>query len=371
MNDPRLEQLADVLIGHSTRLQPGDKLLLECFDLPDPALPCLLIRKATERGAQPFVSIKSNRVQRELYRSGTPEQLGLIGELERSRMEKMDAYIGIRGSENSSEFSDIPAPQMDLYQTHIWQPVHLDVRIRKTKWVVLRYPTPSMAQLANTSTAAFEDFFFHVCTVDYAAMCEAQKPLVELMEKTDRVRIVSPGTDLEFSIHGIGVVACNGERNIPDGEVFTAPLRDSLQGVITFNTPAIYQGVTFEGIRFTFQRGRIEHATCFGDAKRLNAILDSDAGARYCGEWSMGCNPAILHPMKDILFDEKIAGSIHLTPGNAYDEADNGNRSKVHWDLVLIQRPEYGGGEIYFDGKLIRKDGRFTLPELQPLDSTA
>jgi len=235
----------------------------------------------------------------------------------------------------------------------------------------LRYPTPSMAQLAGMSSDAFEEYFFRVCTVDYAAMAKAQRPLEKLMRRTDRVKIIGPGTELEFSIKGIGVVPCNGERNIPDGEVFTAPVRDSVNGVISFNTPTVYQGVSFENIRFEFKAGKIVDASCPGDSKRLNEILNSDRGARYIGEWSIGCNPQVLYPMRDILFDEKIAGSIHLTPGNAYDEADNGNRSKVHWDLVLIQRPDYGGGEIYFDGKLIRKDGRFTVPELKALDATA
>ncbi len=368
MNDPRIERLADVLIGHSTKLSRGEHVLIECFDLPDPSLPCVLVRKATERGAVPLVAIKSNRILRELWRHGTADQLRLIGQLELAQMKKVEAYIGIRGTENVSEMSDVPADKMELYQTHIWEPVHLKIRVAKTKWVVLRYPTPSMAQLAGKSTDAFEDYFFRVCTVDYAAMAKAQKPLERLMCRTDRVKITSPGTDLEFSIKGIGVVPCNGERNIPDGEVFTAPVRDSVNGVITFNTPTVYQGVSFENIRLEFKAGKIVAATCPGDSKRLNQILDADRGARYIGEWSIGCNPQVLHPMRDILFDEKIAGSIHLTPGNAYDEADNGNRSKVHWDLVLIQRRDYGGGEIHFDGKLIRKDGRFTLPELQPLD---
>jgi aminopeptidase len=132
----------------------------------------------------------------------------------------------------------------------------------------------------------------------------------------------------------------------------------------------VYQGVNFDSIQFEFKGGKIVGATCSGNSKRLNEILDTDRGARYIGEWSIGCNPQVLYPMRDILFDEKIAGSIHLTPGNAYDEADNGNRSRIHWDLVLIQRPDYGGGEIRFDGKLIRKDGRFTLPELTPLDAS-
>jgi len=371
VNDPRLERLADVLIGHSTKLAAGETVLIECFDLPEPTLPCVLVRKATERGAIALVSVKSNRILRELWRHGTAKQLRLIGELEKTRMKQVQAYIGIRGTENVSEMSDVPPDKMDLYQTHIWDPVHLKIRVAKTKWVVLRYPTPSMAQLAGKSTDEFEDYFFRVCTVDYAAMAKAQRPLEKLMRRTDRVKITGPGTDLQFSIKGIGVIPCNGERNIPDGEVFTAPVRDSIHGVITFNTPTVYQGVSFENIRFEFQHGKIVAASCPGDSKRLGAILDTDRGARYIGEWSIGCNPQVLHPMKDILFDEKIAGSIHLTPGNAYAEADNGNRSKIHWDLVLIQRPDYGGGEIHFDGKLIRKDGRFTLPDLKPLDATS
>jgi aminopeptidase len=370
MNDTRLDHLADVLINHSTRLSQGEVVLIECFDLPDPALPCTLVRKAVERGAIPLVSVKNNRVLRDLWKHGTARQLKLIGALEASRMKQVQAYIGIRASDNVSEMSDVPAEKMKLYQTHIWDPVHLKIRVAKTKWVVLRYPTPSMAQLASMSTEAFEDYFFRVCTVDYASMAKAQKPLAKLMARTDRVQITGPATDLTFSIKGIGVVTCNGERNIPDGEVFTAPVRDSVNGVITFNTPTVYQGVNFDSIQFEFKGGKIVGATCSGNSKRLNEILDTDRGARYIGEWSIGCNPQVLYPMRDILFDEKIAGSIHLTPGNAYDEADNGNRSRIHWDLVLIQRPDYGGGEIRFDGKLIRKDGRFTLPELTPLDAS-
>lgn len=370
MNDPRMDRLAEILVNHSTRLKAGEKVLIECFDLPESTLPCALIAKSVERGALPLVSVRCNRILRELWRNGNAEQLRLIGQLERARMKQVQAYIGIRGTQNVSEMSDVPADKMELYQTYIWDPVHLKIRVPKTKWVVLRYPTSSMAQLASMSSDAFEDYFFRVCTVDYAAMAKAQKPLERLMRRTDRVKITGPGTDLEFSIKGIGVVPCNGERNIPDGEVFTAPVRDSVHGLITFNTPTVYQGVSFENIRLEFKNGKIISASCPGDSKRLNQILDTDKGARYIGEWSIGCNPQVLHPMKDILFDEKIAGSIHLTPGNAYDEADNGNRSKVHWDLVLIQRQDYGGGEIHFDGKLIRRDGRFTIPELHSLDAT-
>ena len=367
MKNPRISRLAEILLDHSCEIQSGDNLLIEAFDLPQPTLVCELVEQAARRGAVPLVTCKSNAVLRSLYRWATLESMTLAGQLERDRMERMDAYIGIRGAANSSQFVDVPHDKMDLYQKHWWQQVHVEVRVPKTRWVVLRYPTDAMAQAADMSSGAFEDFFYEVCTVDYAQMGEAQKPLVARMEATDQVRIVAPGTDLEFSIRNIPVRPCYGQRNIPDGEVFTAPVRDSINGTIRYNTASRYQGTVFHDIQFEFQNGRIVHATA-NEPDKLNAVLDSDKGARYVGEWSLGCNNCIRHPMLDTLFDEKIGGSFHLTPGQAYEDADNGNRSRVHWDLVLIQRDDYGGGEIYFDSELIRKDGRFLPSDLQGLN---
>jgi len=239
--------------------------------------------------------------------------------------------------------------------------------VQKTKWVVLRWPNSSMAQLAGMSTEAFEDFYFDVCTLDYRKLLPGMRALKTLMQKTDRVAIKGPGTDLRFSIKGIPAIICGGDRNIPDGEVFSCPIKDSVQGHVTFNAPSIYQSTPFDNIRLDFRDGKIVEGTS-NQPEKLNAVLDSDAGARYIGEFSLGCNPHIMHPMRDILFDEKIAGSFHFTPGQAYETADNGNRSQVHWDMVNIQRREYGGGEIYFDGKLIRKNGEFVVPALQSLN---
>ncbi|MGD9855257.1 MAG: aminopeptidase [Planctomycetaceae bacterium] len=367
MKDPRIDKLAETLLDHSCQIQPGENVLIDAYDLPDAALVCRLIEMAAARGAVPFVNWKSNAVLRSLFRTATENGMTLAGEFELAQMKQMQAYIAIRGAANSSELSDVPPDRLDLYQQHWWKPV-TDVRVNHSKWVVLRYPTSSMAQSAKMSTPAFEDFYFDVCTADYANMERDQEPLKRLMEQTDEVRIVAPGTDLTFSIKDIPVVACNGRRNIPDGEVFTAPVRDSVNGTIAYNTQSQYQGTVFEGIRFQFDRGRIVHATSSNQTERLNGILDSDEGSRFIGEWSLGCNNRIRHPMLDTLFDEKIGGSLHLTPGQAYETADNGNRSRVHWDLVLIQTPEYGGGEIYFDGRLIRKDGRFLPEDLHPLN---
>jgi aminopeptidase len=369
MNDPRIDRLAETLIDHSCQLQAGEHVLIEAFDLPEPTLVCRLVELASQRGAHPLVNWKNNQVLRSLYQFGSQANLALSGEWEAWLMQRVQAYIGIRGAANSSQFSDVPIEQMDLYQQHWWHRVHSEIRVPKTKWVVLRYPTPSMAQAANMSTEAFENFYFAVCTADYAKMARDQEPLVRRMEAADRVRITAPGTELEFSIKGIPVRPCHGQRNIPDGECFTAPIRDSINGTIRYNTPSLYQGTVFEGIEFTFEKGKIVHATCRNEPAKLNKILDSDEGARYIGEWSLGCNNRVRRPMLDTLFDEKIGGSFHLTPGNAYDECDNGNRSRVHWDLVLIQTPEYGGGEIWFDGELLRKDGRFVPEDLQGLNA--
>lgn len=362
MLDPRIQQLADVLVHHSIEAKPGEKVFVEAYDMPPEATACL-VRSLVEAGALPLVETRHTRVLRELYRGATEEQMRLIGELEAARMKAVDGYIGLRNYPNATELADVPAERMALYQRHWWKPVHSDTRCGQTKWVVLRWPSASMAQSAGMSTDAFEDFYFRACCFDYGQMDRAVVPLRERMLRTREIRLVGPGTDLTMNKGEIEVIPCTGSRNIPDGECFTAPLRDQVNGTIAFNTVTVYQGKTFENVRLTLKDGKIVEATA-SDTEALNKILDSDEGARYIGEFSLGFHPFILHPMRDTLFDEKIAGSIHFTPGNAYEIADNGNRSEVHWDMVLIQRPEYGGGEIYFDGELVRKDGLFVVEDL-------
>jgi aminopeptidase len=367
MTDPRIEKLAGVLVNYSCAVKPGEAILIEAIDVPH-AFTKALVRTAAAAGARPLVMLKSNEVTRELMLSGSTEGWDAITDVERLQMQKVQCYIGARGNPNISELSDVPADKQKLYEQSVWKKVHHDVRIKKTRWVVLRWPSPSMAQMAEMSTEAFEDFFFNVCTLDYAKMSRAMEPLKQLMDKTDAVRLKGPrDTDLSFSIKGIGSIPCTGSSNIPDGEVFSAPVRDSVNGVIHFNAPTIYRGVTHNDIRLTFKNGKIVEATSSA-TKKLNEVLDSDEGARYVGEFAIGFNPYCIKPMKDILFDEKIAGSIHFTPGACYDDANNGNKSDIHWDMVMIQTPEYGGGEIHFDGKLIRKDGRFVIKELEGLN---
>lgn len=362
--DPRFTQLANGLIGFSTALKAGERVLIDAFDVPDEMV-VALIRAARERGAHPYVQLHRARITRELTLGAAEAQFAPHAEIELARMQKMDAYIALRGSNNIFEAADVPSPKVQLV-SRLMKPV-LDHRVGRTKWVVLRWPSPAMAQQAGMSTEAFEDFYFRVCTLDYGRMTPGMKALATLMEKTDRVHIKGPGTDLRFSIKGIGAQPCGGLRNIPDGEVFSCPVKESVEGYVQYNAPTVYLGASFDNIRLEFRKGRIVEATS-SNTKRLNEILDSDAGARYIGEFAIGFNPHILEPMRDILFDEKIAGSFHFTPGQAYENVGNGNKSQVHWDMVCMQRPEYGGGEIWFDGKLIRKDGLFVPKSLHKLN---
>jgi aminopeptidase len=359
MHDERFDKLAKLLVEYSIRLKRNETVLIEAFDIPD-EMTVALVRAVRNAGGVPFAQVYHSRVNRALALGASDRQLNVMASHELIRMKKMDAYIAVRGSHNITELADVPPDKMQLIGKKM-RAVQ-DQRVKRTKWVVLRWPTPSMAQLAGMSTEAFEDFYFDVCTLNYRKLQPGMKALKRLMEKTNRVEIKAPGTDLTFSIKGIPAVICGGDRNIPDGEVFTAPVKDSVEGQVTFNAPSIYQGTAFDGVRLKFKRGKIIDASS-NETKKLNKILDSDVGARYVGEFSLGFNPRVFQPMRDILFDEKIAGSFHFTPGQAYEEADNGNRSQVHWDLVSIQRPDYGGGEIHFDGKLIRKNGEF-LPTL-------
>ncbi|UCC43064.1 MAG: aminopeptidase [Candidatus Zixiibacteriota bacterium] len=365
MKDKRNEILARQLLEYSTKVKSGETLYLEIKGKDTLELGKQVIRLATQMGVVLFWYYSDESLLRHWIANASDDQFRKQADLHLHLMKKADAYISLRGSDNPFDLADIDTAILDKFNTLFYKPVHLEERVKRTRWVVLRYPNNAMAQLAETSQETFEDFYYDVCCADYAKMSKAQDKLVALMEATDKVQIKSPGTDLTFSIKDIPIVKCDGLRNIPDGEVYTAPVRESANGTITFNTPSLEQGTVYTNISLTFEKGKIIKATCDGDEAKLNKILDTDEGGRYVGEFAIGVNPFILKPMKDTLFDEKIAGSFHFTPGQCYEEAPNGNDSSIHWDLVQIQRPDYGGGEIWFDGKLIRKDGVFTDADLE------
>lgn len=364
----RIHSLANTIVRYSTRVRPGDLVFIhgKGFDTMD--LAEAVLSETLQAGGVPYLYFENDPATRRLLLEGGENTFKKLGEFLLLEMKQAQVYIGIRGSANVFELSDVPREKLDLYDKYITGPVHIEQRVKHTRWCVMRYPNPAMCQLAQMSSEGFQKFFYDVCCLNYARMDEAAAPLKRLMEATDRVRIVSPGTDLRFSIKNIPAIPCSGTMNIPDGECFTAPVRDSVNGTIHFNTPSLHEGLLYENIRLRFENGRVVEMDAGPNTEALRKALTTDEGASYIGEFALGYNPYILTPMKDTLFDEKIAGSLHFALGACYDDAPNGNHSTLHWDLVLIQRPEYGGGEIYFDDALIRKDGLFVLPELRCLN---
>jgi aminopeptidase len=365
--DTRAKRLAGIIVGYSTAVKQGDRVSINIGDDVPSDFVCLLVEKIAEAGGIPFVNISRARISRTLTIHASEEQLKLLCERDLAFMKEMQCYISIGGGVNNCEFADVPTDKTQLTRTH-YGTYLLDYRVNNTRWVSMQWPTASIAQLASMSSEQFEDFYFDVCNLDYSKMASAAAFLVERMKRTDMVRIIGPkDTDIKFSIKGMEVVPCTGNYNLPDGEVFTAPIKESTEGIIHYNVTTSCHGKPCDDVRLVFKEGKIIEATG-SDTKGINEVLDADEGARYVGEFAIGINPNITTPMRNTLFDEKIAGSIHLTPGMCYDMASNGNKSKIHWDMVLIQRADYGGGEMYFDDELIRRDGLFVPDYLKCLN---
>ena len=366
--DPRVTKLAELLVNYSCEIKKGDKILVESVGFDALDLVHEITHVATAKGGLVFHNFRNDRLTRRFLHDADEEQIKAQAKYDLYRMKDMDCFIGVRASANTMEMGDVPSGKLKLWNKHYVTPVHFKVRVPKTRWVVLRYPNDSMAQNAHKPLHVFEDFYFKVCTLDYSKMSKAMDPLKAMMDATDKVQIKAPGTDLSFSIKGLNAIKCDGKLNIPDGECYTAPVRNSINGTILMNAAALFEGTVFDKIGLTFKNGKVVKADAGAQTAKLNEILDRDGGSRYVGEFALGFNPYVTDPMLDALFDEKIAGSLHMALGNAYDDCFNGNRSAIHWDLVHIQRLEKGGGEIWFDGRLVRKDGKFVPKELQGLN---
>ncbi|MCO7124268.1 aminopeptidase [Sporolactobacillus shoreicorticis] len=366
MEDTRIRKYAQFLINEAVDLKKGEKILIELHGHAY-TLAKALVEEAYHAGGQPFIHVFDYSIEGALVAGADDAHMENVTSYELTRMKNMDAYIDVRATDNIHAWNNISDSQQAVYNKNYWGPLHLRQRCNHTKWTVLRYPNDAMAQLAGMATEEYEDFYFKACLLDYKKMGEAMKNIEKRMDSVDEVHITGAGTDIRFSIRDIPSHGMHGNKNIPDGEIYTAPVRDSVNGVITYNVPSPYNSFLFKDVTFEFKEGKIIRATS-NNTELLNKILDTDEGARYIGEFAIGVNPVIMTPMEDILFDEKIAGSFHFTPGNCYDDSSNGNHSAVHWDLISIQRPEYGGGNMYFDGELIRKDGLFVVDDLKPLN---
>ncbi len=359
-------KLAKMLVNYSCRVKSGEKVLITYSDCPDSFIE-RLIEEVSLAKAIPVVYRMDKIIKRALLLSANEKSMEYYRDIVSPIMQSVDAVILIGGSRNDFELSDVPAKTFSTYSKVYVDPVHFQIRCSK-KWVLLRYPTQSFAQHSQMSSEKFAEFFFNVCTLDYQSMDKKMEPLKELMESTDQVHIVTPTTDLTFSIKGLPAIKCSGQCNIPDGEVYSAPLKNSVNGHIVFNIPAVDNGVEFNNIKLIFKDGKIIDFDC-NDKEKFQEILDTDEGSRYLGEFSFGLNPYCTSSLKDILFDEKMSHSIHLAIGSSYDDCYNGNKSAIHLDLIQKHTEEYGGGKIYFDNKLIYENGRFIEPKLVDLNA--
>lgn len=359
------EILAHNLINNSVKLQANEKVLIEYSNVDDDFL-LALQNEAFKVNAMPFFKNVNIELKRVMLERGNKNMFKLLAEIDEKLYSNMNAIILIRGEQNVYDLAYVSSNKLKEFDEFYNNPIHMKIRLKK-KWVLLRYPTPSFAQSSNMPTRDFREYFFKVCNLDYNKLSKAMNGLKALMEKTDKVKIVSPNTNLTFSILGNPAIKCCGQCNIPDGEIYTAPVKNSINGTINFNIPAMYGGVKHENICLTFKNGKVISATG-SHTKELNEIINTDSGSCYVGEFAFGVNPYVSYSLNDILFDEKMLGSIHMALGNAYDDCFNGNSSIIHWDLILNQTKEFGGGQIYFDDVKIRENGMFILPELVALN---
>lgn len=355
------KKLAQKLLNHSVELMDGQNIMLQLIGLNGIGLLRALVRAVREKNAHPFIKVEDPEINRTLLENGndqfwknqaTVDQLPL--------MKQMDSFIGIRASENIYENSMVSKHANRAFSENFLNPVHFKERVEHTNWAVLRYPSQAFAMNAKMPTEKFRQFYYKACLFDYNKLAEAMKPLEELLRNTDKIQLKGEGTDIEFSVKGQNWIPCFGKRNIPDGELFSSPIIDSVNGHITY-APSVYQGKPFEFVKLVVKDGVVQDFDSSNN-DALEEILDTDEGARRFGEFSFGLNPVIEKPMYDILFDEKIYGSNHLTLGKDYAIAPNGNESNIHWDLVCI------GADVYFDGKLIRQGRNFVKDELKVLN---
>lgn len=363
--ESKLDELAKKIVNYSVKVNVNERVLINTY-VNDSFFIKRLIYYITLNKGIPFVRINDESINSYLLETANENRYQEIKQHGLDDVNNYDIFINIRYTTN--DYSKKNIDENTLKNIALTTKESDYIRINERKWVLLNYPSNVDAYKAKMTTDTYKNYALDVMIFDYEKMNNDIAPLKKLMEQTDIVRITGPNTDIEFSIKDIPVIPCVGEANLPDGEIYTAPVRESVNGLITYNTPSPYNGNIYHKVSLLFKDGKIVEAKCDENNEEINKIFNTDEGARYVGEFSFGLNPLIRNPMGDILYDEKIIGSIHFTPGQAYKDAYNGNDSGIHWDLVLIQREEYGGGEIYFDHTLIRKDGKFVLPDLLHLN---
>ncbi len=364
--DPRVERLASLMVNYSNAIKAGELVSINGPLSAEPLLEALY-RKCLEAGALPVCDIEAPWLQEALLRHGSKKQLGFIPEWRLTQAEKIDCLFRVIAETNTRYLSGIdPSRQQQRMKgvKPLRDILHHRMSDGSLRWCLTLFPTEAYAQDAEMSLTEFEDFVYRACHVDLQDPVAAwkkvqrnQEKMVQFLNGTKKIRIVAKDTDLSFSVQGRTWINCCGTENMPDGEVFTGPVENSAEGTILYSFPACHNGREIENVHLTFKKGKVIQAHASKNEDYLNKMLDLDEGARYLGEFAFATNRGIQRFTRNILFDEKIGGTVHLALGASYPESGGVNKSVLHWDMICDLRK---AGKVYVDGKLFLKDGEFT-----------
>lgn len=365
MVDPRIKKMANVLVNYSLQIKKGDLFVIQGSEL---AMPLIkeIYKEALRVGANPEVFLTPTGTKEIFFKEASEEQLSFVSPLRLHMIKSIDAILNIMGGYNTKELSGVDPKRIALNakaNKEINDIFNERVNSGDLRWCLCQYPTHSGAQESNMSLDEYTEFIFEACLLNEDDPIKAwenvkknHERIIDYLKDKDFIEIKSKDTHLKLRVGGRKWINCFGDNNFPDGEVFTAPIEDSIEGHIRFSFPGIYMGKEIEDIRLTFEKGKVVKAGAAKGEDLLHALLDTDEGARYIGEFAIGTNYGIKKFTKNMLFDEKIGGTIHLALGNAYGESGGKNKSVIHWDMLCDMKD---GGEIYADGELFYKDGKF------------
>ena len=354
--DKRWQQLGDLLVNYSTEVKPGERVMIAMGELESYPLVKAVYEAGIRAGAFPQVQFLSETLRRSLLKYGNDKQLRWVPEMEAHGMEWADVYIGLRGAHNLHEMWDIPAERLAPAQAVVGKVSRL--RWQHTRWCVMRVPNADLAAQAETDLETITDMFFNACLIDWKAEAARWRNWADKLNQGSQVRLVGRDTDLSFSVANRRWTVGDGRINMPDGELTTAPVTETLDGQIYFEFPGVLGGRLVRDIRLRWQQGRLVGASASTNEDFLHSILNTDPGASLLGEFALGTNPWVTHFCKDILLDEKIGGTIHVALGRAYPECGGTNQSAIHWDIIKDIRTE---GCVYVDGRAVLQNGTFLL----------
>lgn len=354
--DKRWAQLGDLLVNYSMAVKPGEKVMIAFVEVETYPLVHAIYRSCLQAGALPQVQFLSEELNRLVLVHGTPEQIGWVPEIEAYGMEWADVYFGLRGAHNLDVFWDIPAEKLSLLRQAMGKISTL--RWQKTRWCLLRVPNAALAHQAGVDEETITDMFFNACFLDWPVVSQEWRRWADDLTKGDQIRIIGKGTELSFSTEGRTWDVAAGHSNMPDGEIATAPVESTIDGVIYFDFPGVLGGRLVHDIRLRWEQGKLVEATSSTNQDFLRSVLNTDAGASLIGEFAIGTNPEVNYFCKDILIDEKIGGTVHIALGRAYPKVGGTNQSAIHWDIIKDMRQE---GEIYLDDELVFRNGKVLL----------